>query len=148
MWNVLRHQIKNYVQNLKNQKEGDGNVLMIKKVPVQLTVQQGLTAPPTVIWGYIVLNDVTPRGMYVFSTEPFKQDQSVAVTLEEPKRFYAKTKVISCQNVKTDSRVISEKTYAFRLALEYEAETEEEKAALKAFAEDIQQNYLYRQKAA
>lgn len=150
MWNVLRHQIRNYVSNLRKQKDGPNGdvVLTIRKVPVQVSVQASLTGPTQIDWGYVVLNDITPNGMYVFSTQSYPKDRVVSLTLEEPRRFYARARVISSQNVRQDSHIISEKTYSYRVALEYEIQTEEERKTLREFSEEVQRVYLYKRRAA
>lgn len=148
MWNVLRHQIRNYVDNLRKNKDGTAAPqLTLRRVPVQITLQNGLAAPSSVLWGYAFLNDFNPLGVYIFSPEPFQKDQTLSITLEEPRRFFAKVKVLSSQNTKTDSKVISTPKPTHRLALEFIAQTEEEKAAFLQFAEEIKEQYLFKKSA-
>lgn len=131
---------------MRKQKEeaANGPQLTLRRVPVQITVQNGLSAPSSVLWGYAFLNDFNPHGVYVFSPDPFQRDQTLSITLEEPRRFFARAKVLSSQNTKTDSKVISAPKPTHRLALEFVAQTEEEKAAFLQFAEEIKDQYLFR----
>ncbi len=149
MWNVLRHQIRNYVQNMKKGgKEDGGFSLTLKRVPIQLAIQESLTAPVKIIWGFVALNDVVAKGLYAFTTDPLNKDTVVSLTMEDPRRFFAKAKVISCQNVHVESRVISEFRFSYRLALEYDPQSEDEREGQKQFADEISANFLHKKKAA
>ena len=149
MWNVLRHQIRNYVQNMKKGgSDGAASMLTLKRVPIQLAIQASLTSPVKIVWGFVALNDVVAKGLYAFTTDALPKDTVVSLTMEDPRRFFAKAKVISCQNVHVESRVISEFRFSYRLALEYEAQSDDERLGQKQFADEISENYLHRKRAA
>lgn len=139
MWNVLRHQIRSYVEAKKKQKDAAvaRPTLHMKRTGAEILVQRNAMEQGVVVKARVVLNDLTAAGVHTFSAQQIVVGSSVALTMEEPKRFYVRGKVISCQTVMLDQRVITQQTYPYRIAIEFTFQSDKERAEVQRYYEEI-----------
>ena len=90
----------------------------------------------------VVLNDLSPRGVLLFSAQPLTAGQFVDITLTEPQEFSVKGKVLTCQQIIMDHRIISDAQYPYRIAIDFELESAEDRDRVNSYCELIQENYL------
>jgi hypothetical protein len=148
MWNVLRHQIRAYVENLKKQRDNKraGPQIHIKRTRAEIMINQGLGKPPLVYPARVVLNDLRPVGIFLFTTAAFPLNQAVAFTMEEPKRFYVNGRIRSCQTLILDRKVISEENYQYRVGIEFEFQSKAEVESVRRYCDEIYQD-IYKKAA-
>jgi hypothetical protein len=121
--------------------------LRIQKVHAEIKVL-GAMRDPQFADCQVVLNDFSPLGVSLFSNTPLMVGDEVALTLEQPKQFYIKGRIISCQEYDATSRVLSKNTYSYRIGIQFKFETDEEKAEVKAYCDHIAQQFLFGSKRA
>ena len=85
----------------------------------------------------VVLNDLSPRGMGLFCSRSMLVGQEVAVTLDEPRRVYLRGRIIWCQEYDTESHVLSQQSYSFRVGIKFVFQSAQEEEAVKAFCEEL-----------
>ncbi|MGZ3698844.1 MAG: hypothetical protein ACXWPM_09695 [Bdellovibrionota bacterium] len=138
MWNPLKHQIRNYVNYKQKKKEKSRELpsLHIKRTRAELMIQEGL-GRSVVSPARVILNDLTPKGIFLFTTNQLPIGQALSLTMEDPKRFYVRGHVISCQTVIMDRRVISEENYQYRVGIVFDFQSSEESDAVQAYCEEL-----------
>jgi hypothetical protein len=91
----------------------------------------------------VILNDLSPKGIGIYSAEPMVPGNKVRITLEEPRRIVIEGKIVWCQDHKVGSAVLSKNAPNYRVGVKFEFGTPEEEKAFKEFCLDLQKNYLY-----
>jgi len=96
----------------------------------------------------VILNDLSPKGMGLFSVQNVISGQEVLITLKEPKALTIKARVIACQEYENESHILSPKSYPYRLGVKFIFDSPEQEQQVKEFCEEIEREYLYGSKAA
>lgn len=95
----------------------------------------------------VILNDLSPKGMQLFSTEPFISGQDIKLKITDPIAIEVSAKVRWCQEHNASSHVISNRDFSYRLGIEFVVNNPEEQQAIKLFYDEITRKYLYTHKA-
>jgi hypothetical protein len=147
MWEVPRYRIRRYLRQLrKTRAEGkkpERPVFHIKRTQAEITVLEGFAAPKKVVQACVVLNDLTPSGLLLFSSEPFYPGQRINLTLESPKLFYARGHITACKHMSLHQHVVGEHTYPYRVAIRFEFGSHEEELSVRRYCQEIYTRYLY-----
>lgn len=147
MWDVPRYRIRAYVRALKRaravEKEGRDNRMHVKRVRANIRIFEGFASTTVPTAARMILNDITPKGTYVFSPVPFLQGELVEVTVNQPRMFYVKGRVIACERVNPDSVILSEDPVPYRIAVAFEFQSIYERETVKSFIEHLQLEELY-----
>jgi len=85
----------------------------------------------------ILLNDFSPVGVGVFSKIPLSVGQEIAVTFQEPRRFYVKGRILWCKEYHHGSPVMSDNNFSYRVGVEFVFESEEESQQVVKFYEEL-----------
>ena len=91
----------------------------------------------------VVLSDISPRGVGLFSSAPMEIGQELALTLDDPKRFYVKGRVAWCQEYDATSHVLSASPVSYRIGLEFFFDSEEDETEVRNYCDLIASNYLF-----
>lgn len=79
----------------------------------------------------VMLNDLSPKGVGLFSPIAIQPGQEVQLTIEEPKRFFVRGKIAWCQEYDANSHVLSRDPYSFRIGIEFEFTSAEEERQVR-----------------
>lgn len=108
----------------------------------------GLGADPTkIIETRVLLNDITPKGIGLFSTAAMLPGQEISITVDQPKRFYARGRIVWCMEHNANSHVLTESKYSYRVGIQFIFDTEEERKALETYVQELEAQYLYGKEA-
>lgn len=131
-------------------KKSDRNrgkpVIHIKRTLARLEiVEQGLSTdnPPYCLNVRLVLNDLTPQGTEIFSSEPIVLNREISLTLVSPVSISIKGRILSCQAHNMQSHILSDQSFAYRIGVQFNLETEAEKSALETLCADLTREILY-----
>lgn len=118
--------------------------LHIKRTKAEIVLTEGLSmvGTGTSVPARVVLNDMSPKGLYLFASEQLALGQQIQLTLEEPRRFFAHGKVVSCQNIVMDRRVISEHQFPYRVGIEFLFRNDAERQAVLQYCQEILGDFL------
>lgn len=114
----------------------------MRRTSVELVLREGFGQGTQTFTGRVILNEVTPAGLYLYSTEPFFPGQEISLTLEQPRRFFARGRVISCSRADLNSRVFSTKPFPYRLAVVFDCQNVNETAAIEKYCSELHSQYL------
>lgn len=144
MWDSSSRGFRSFFKKPKRTQTKDPrNVLHLKRTHAELLIHQSMSLlPPIVVQCQVVLNDLSPNGVYVFCTSALPVGQKIQMTLEEPKRFFSRGKILSCQMMILDRKVISQQSYPFRIHVEFEFESETDRDTVRQYCEEIQTTQL------
>jgi hypothetical protein len=90
----------------------------------------------------VILNDLRPESLRLFTSVPIQQGQIITLTIEHPRNFYVQARVTWCKLMPTHTPIMSAMQYLYRLHLEFLFKTNSEKAAVKNYCHEIFSNYL------
>lgn len=92
----------------------------------------------------IVLNDLTPVGIHLFSRDPLPQGFEILISMSDPKRIDLHGRVMSCQLYNLNSKVIDSQglPYRYRMRVEFQFATPSEKTSVQEFVTELLQQYL------
>ena len=89
--------------------------------------------PPEVITARVVLNDVNQKGLLLFSSIPLSLEQKVEIVMQDPHPFTANGTIRSCQQMAFDQRIISDQQFQYRVSVEFDVSTDEERQRIDLY---------------
>ncbi|HUP55862.1 MAG TPA: hypothetical protein VM598_00305, partial [Bdellovibrionota bacterium] len=123
MWDVPRYRIRAYVRALKRARSARKHPrefeVHFKRVKAELRIIEGFASKTAPTPARLILNEMTPLGTYVFARSPFREGQIVELTLNDPKLFYVKGRILSCDKMNPDSVIMSEDPVPYRVAIAF-----------------------------
>ena len=143
MWQAPNQKTRSFGSSKKRNKDRLDRHFHLKRVQAELKILGVLDAPPKLFEARVLLNDLSPKGLGLFTIEPLVIGQEVALTLEEPKRFYIKARVVWCNEYDSDTHVLTDHAFSYRVGLEFSYETQEEEKGVIDYCEELAQKYLY-----
>jgi hypothetical protein len=90
----------------------------------------------------VMLNDFTAESVQIYVTRPMLQGEEFSLTLQHPRRFFVKGKVLWCRESEASGRVITAVKYTHRICLRFVFETPEEASEVQKFADEIKRLHL------
>jgi hypothetical protein len=142
MWQAPNQRVRAQANARKRERERVRRGIHIKRVRAEIKTVGELAAPALVTQARVLLNDFSPKGVGVFAHAPIIVGQLVSLTLEEPKRFYVKGRVVWCQEYAMESHVLSETPFHYRMGIEFVFETPEEEQQVKDYCEALGHDHL------
>lgn len=147
MWEVPRYRIRRYLRQLrKTRAEGKKPAkpnFHIKRTRAEIKIIEGFATSRTIIQACVILNDLSPVGLMLFSPEPFQPGQKINLTLESPKLFYAKGHVTACKHMTLHQHVFGEEMFSYRVAIKFDFNSPDEEIAVRRYCQEIYNRYLY-----
>ena len=146
MYDVPRYRIKAYVQNLRRSRQQIQRLtqrIHILRSRAEIRVTDGMTLPFRPVLCRVILNEMTAMGVYLYSSDAISPGQRVSLTIQEPRMFYSRGIVLSCQPVFRSGGVISETPLRYRIAVEFQFQTREEREAVTDYCEGFLRERLY-----
>jgi hypothetical protein len=96
----------------------------------------------------LLLNDLSARGARLFSSIPLNPGTEVAVTLSYPRPISVRAIVTERRAPLREGHIVSDRSYAHRLTVEFDFASEDERAAMTEFVSELAQSHGIRPTAA
>jgi hypothetical protein len=136
-------------QQAQKRRERARPKLQLKRVGAEIRIGGGLGKKAEIVRCRLFLNDIQPHQISFFSGHPLLVGTELSITIEAPKSFYVKGRLVVCAEYNRDSQVISEHAHRYRNTVELEFENEEQAAEVKSLCQSLASDHLYsRPKAA
>jgi hypothetical protein len=153
MWNKLKHQIRSLVQTKKKAKDQarrESQVPMhLVRTDAQIQVGgEGLQSHAPIIHARIVLNEMTPLGLFVAAEKALLVGQRVSLTMDQPKRFFVRGRITSCLDEGVDRKIIQEVSYRYRVGIKFDFKSANERAAVAAYCRELHAKYIHAREVA
>ncbi|MEN9723771.1 MAG: hypothetical protein RJB38_1757 [Pseudomonadota bacterium] len=85
----------------------------------------------------VLLNDIAPGGLRLFSSKPVAPGESVFLTLYEPRILEVKARVIERSAPMRQGHILSAAHFPHRMAVRFEFSSDDEERAVAEFVEDL-----------
>jgi hypothetical protein len=147
MFSVPTYRIRAHLQGVKrSQKEREKarnrNPLHFKRTEGEIRLSQNFDDDLVVINCRVILNDLSPERIFVFSEKPIAVGQAVSLTIQDPKRLFFIGRVVSCKSLPVHRGIVSSHKYEYRIAIRFEFANAKEKHAMQVTYFDLLKNYL------
>jgi hypothetical protein len=83
----------------------------------------------------LLLNDITHKGVGLFSSVALMPGQEVLVRLQEPRPFFLRGRVVYCREYDTISGIVSAQSFTYRVGIKFQFESLEEERMVKSFCD-------------
>jgi hypothetical protein len=147
MWQAPNQRVRAVANAKKREREKSRRPIHIKRINAQLEVKQANSQETFKTHVRLILNDLSTKGVGLFSPEPLVPGQDIVLSIADPHQINLKARVIWCQEHTANSHVISAQPFSYRMGLEFELSTVEEQQSIKVFCEEVSKNHLYSVKA-
>src|SRR5437763_562799 len=89
MWQAPSQRSRAISASKKREQARKRRSMHVKRVYAQIKIIGALGAPPSpIVEVRVLLNDFSPSGLGLFSSQEFFPGQQIAITLEQPQRFF------------------------------------------------------------
>lgn len=147
MWQAPSQRLRALVSSKRREKDRLRRPLHFLRTRAEIKIPD-LNGDAIIVDARVILNDISPKGVGLFSTQALLPGQDVAITLEEPKRIYLKGRIVWCQEHDVESHVLSESRYSYRIGIAFVFETPEEFQAVQHYCEVLQKEHIHRKASA
>lgn len=124
MWDVPRYRIRAYVRAKRKSMQAKNaqakRELHIRRATAEIRLADRMGTGATTHSASLLLNELTPKGVMLFSDEAFAPGQRINLTLTDPKLFFVRGRIVGCQTITHDSKVIRVKPIAYRIMVAFE----------------------------
>ncbi|MCM2278058.1 MAG: hypothetical protein NDJ89_08270 [Oligoflexia bacterium] len=95
------------------------------------------------IHGSVILNDISPRGLFLFSSRNLRLGERVTLVIHHPRTFYAHGKVVLCKRLSLRENVVSTgNTFPFRAGILFEFRSIDERLSVKNYCDELAFKWL------
>lgn len=115
----------------------------IKRVRAEIKVLASKDPAAAVTEARVILNDLSAKGMGLFSTAAMMVGQDVAITLDEPRRVYLRGRITWCEEYDAGSHILSSHPFHFRVGVKFVFQTRDEEESVAAFYDEIVRSHLF-----
>jgi hypothetical protein len=114
----------------------------LTRVTAQLIYDEGIGKPKTATPAAVVLNEVTPTGILLFSKAKFAREQQLTLNIPGIRNFYIKGKVVACKEMPLSAGLVFAQSFGYRIELKWIFRSEAERAAVQEYCRYLGTNYL------
>jgi hypothetical protein len=137
MWQAPSQRVRALTNAKKRERDKARRPIHIKRVMGQLKILGALGSEPVIAEARVLLNDMTSKGVGLFCGIGLATGQEISITIQEPKQFFIKAKVMWCQEYNSESHILSKVSYAFRVGVQFVFSTPEEEKAVADYCAEI-----------
>ncbi|MBY0471587.1 hypothetical protein K2X30_10510 [bacterium] len=138
-----RRRIRQRIEDTRALKRAESKKsLHVHRTRAQIKVTEKNGTSTQFLPARVILNDLRPESLRLFTSVPVQQGQLITLTIEHPRNFYVQARVVWCKNMPTGTPILTEMPYLYRLQLEFVFKTHSEKNSVKNYCEEIFSNYL------
>lgn|GEM_PF-7046378 len=114
----------------------------IKTLNSSLNGESSDESHSTILPARVILNEFSLAGVGAYTTQRLKMGQEIALTIDEPRRFYITGRVLICNEVRTDSKLIQQQSFSWRVGIEFLYKSEAERAEVSKYCEELTKTWL------
>lgn len=133
---------KSYNRLLPQDPSQSNPFLHLKRTPAELVSDQGEGQAKIIIPVMIVLNELNPRGVSLFSQSAFVGEEILSFNIPSLKSFFIKGRVVACKELAINPSILSERAYPYRVELEFIFENESEVKAVLDYCAFLKTTFL------
>jgi hypothetical protein len=134
--------IKSFKRTLPEIQNENNPFLHLRRTPAELIFDQGVGRPKTIFHAMVVLNELSPTGIHLFSEAPFESYQELTLNIPSLRNFFIKGRVACCGEIPINPGIVSARTYPYRVELEFIFQSDAEREAVREYCNYLKAAYL------
>jgi hypothetical protein len=145
MWETSRFRGNNNGKGGANGGNGGGKrrgILRMKRVQAELVANNGWGVAGTVVVTRLILNDLGPKSVTLFSSASLELGQQVTFSIEHPRPLVVRGKITYNALFELTSRIHCNPRYPYRIQVEFDFLNDGEAAAVREYVEELNRNEL------
>ena len=131
MWQSPNQRVRAIANSKRRERERMSSRLHIRRVAVVVRLNE------EDIPARAVLNDLSPSGIGLFSTQQLTAGQEIQISIKAPKPLQVRGTVISCQEYDSGSHILAEHTYTHRIGVQFVFDSPEQEKEVQAYCNAI-----------
>ena len=116
--------------------------MRMKRVQAQVVANNGWGVAATIIPARLVLNDLGPQSVTLFTVQTLELGQQVTLTLEHPRPLLVRGRVTYAALFELSSRIHGSQKFSYRVQVEFEFLNDGEAMAVREYVEELVRNDL------
>jgi hypothetical protein len=149
MWQAPNQRLRALANAKKRERDRIRRPLHIKRVHAELKIMpSALGGPAQISSARIMLNDMTSKGVGIFSTELMHPGTEVQISISHPKVFFVRGRVTWCQEHDVNSHILSQTAYSYRVGIEFVFQSPEEEKQVKEYCALLAKDHIFNSRAA
>lgn len=118
------------------------NAFHYRRVKVELRLPDDFGTATRTVHARALLNDLTSRGIKVFTPHALELGTELALTIQAPKPFFVRARVVACSEVSFESRIITDNPLRYRVGLTFEFRSSSESIAVSEYVEQMMREHI------
>lgn len=114
----------------------------LKKTPAELILDEGVGRPKSIFHAMVVLNELTPEGIHLFTESTFTGNQELTLNIPSLRNFFIKGKVISCSEIPVNPGIMSARNFHYRVELSFIFQSDSEREAVREYCNYLKAAFL------
>lgn len=147
MWQAPNQRVRALQSAKKRQMDRLRKPLHIQRVKAEIKITNPQSGENQVSEARAILNDISKRGMGVFSPHPLSVGQEITITIDQPRQIFLRGKVVWCQEFETSRHVLSANPFNYRLGVKFIFNSAQDEEAVAAYCEELNRHHLQAQAA-
>jgi hypothetical protein len=91
----------------------------------------------------LLLNDMTQKGVGIYSPIPFLPGQEVVIRLHDPRPFFLRGRIIWCREYNMKAAILSADPFTYRIGIRFVFESLEEERMVISYYELIRREFIH-----
>lgn len=137
MWQAPNQRIRALENSRKREQERAKRPFHIRKVLGQ--VKAGELSHEV----QVILNEVTHKGIHIYSHSPISAGDAVNLELKDPSLVVLTGKVIACEYFGAKAKIISPNPFKYRLTIRFDSANPQTLDAIAALAMELESLHIY-----
>ncbi|MEW6058145.1 MAG: PilZ domain-containing protein [Bdellovibrionota bacterium] len=109
-----------------------------KKIPFQRVSAEILVeSTKAVLEGRVFLNDLSPNGVGCFVNTSIDKGEKISLVIEQPKHLYLKGEVMWCTPYTTETKILRQEQFQYRIGIKFHFDSPEEAQAVHAYCQEL-----------
>ncbi len=133
---------KSFKRQLPELQRENNPFAHLKKASAELILDEGVGRPKTIFQAMLVLNELTPDGIHLFSEAPFGSQQELTLNIPSLRNFFIKGRVVFCSETPVNPGIMSARAFQYRLELAFIFQSESEREAVREYCNYLKAAFL------
>jgi hypothetical protein len=133
---------KTFKRSLPEVQQENNPFVHLRKTPAELILDQGVGRPKTIVQALVILNELTPTGVQLFSETPFYPGEEITLNIPSLRNFFVKARIVSCKERPSNPGILPTKSFRHRVGLEFDFQSESEAQAVRDYCNYLKATFL------
>ncbi len=119
MWHAPNQRTRAQNQIKKREREKQRHSIHLKRITAHLEPILPTTPPSPLVQARLLINDLSLKGIGLYSSAPLIADQEIHLTISEPGSIKIRCRIVWCQDSHAGSHILTQQAFNYRIGLEF-----------------------------